>query len=81
MDKPFSLPEGTFPLDQWPVDVVRTDETGDVDLEQIEYNLSLTPSQRMEQYFQWLEFMEIAREAGRKLHGVEPGTLEAFEEE
>jgi hypothetical protein len=23
----------------------------------------------MEQYFQWLEFMEIAREAGKKLHG------------
>jgi hypothetical protein len=49
----------------------RTDASGEVDLEQIEHNLSLTPEQRLFQYFDWLELMEIAREAGRSHYGVE----------
>jgi hypothetical protein len=48
-----------------------TDKTGNVDLEQIEYNLSLTPQQRLEQYFDWMEFIEGIREAGRDFYGME----------
>jgi hypothetical protein len=52
-----------------PVDVLRTDQTGQVDLEQIEYNLSLTPAQRLEHNDRAAEFVAAAREAGRKFYG------------
>jgi len=55
------------------------DESGWVDISQIEYNLSLTVAQRIEQYFQWMEFVEIAREAGRKMNGVDTRPIEAAE--
>jgi len=55
------------------------DKTGTVDLWQLRHNLSLTPEQRLEQYFNWLEFLEAAREAGRKLYGLEPRALKAAE--
>jgi len=55
-----------------PIDVLRTDETGEVDLEQIEYNLSLTPAQRLEQNDRWAEFVAALREGGRKFYGAIP---------
>lgn len=61
------------PADQGsPVDVLRTDEAGEVDLEQVEYNLSLTPAQRMEQNDRWAQFVLILREGGRKFYGEAP---------
>ena len=68
---PVAAPEGTWPRDQWPVDVQRTDASGEFDLSQLEYNLSLSPTQRLEQAEQWAEFIDIVREAGRKMHGLE----------
>lgn len=47
-----------------------TDETGDVDLWQIQYNLSLTPTQRIEQNDRFAEFVELVREAGRRFYAT-----------
>jgi hypothetical protein len=58
------------------IQTLRIDPESGIDLEQLEYNLSLTVTQRLEQYFQWLEFVEIVREAGRKLHGMDPRPTE-----
>jgi hypothetical protein len=74
-----SAPDGTWPRDQWPIDVQRTDASGEVDLEQIEYNLSLSPAQRIDQAEQWLEMIEIAREAGRRHYGLERGDAPSVE--
>lgn len=52
-------------------DVQRMDESGEVDIEQIRHNLSLTPEQRFEQYFAWMEFIEMVREGGRQRYGAE----------
>lgn len=52
---------------EWPIDVQCTDETGDVDLANVEYNLSLTVAERIRKNDQWAQFLELAREAGRKL--------------
>jgi hypothetical protein len=68
-DRPISAREGTYPPEEWPVDVMRTDESGDVDLSLIEYNLSLTPTQRVEQHYQFRLFMQELRKAGEKLYG------------
>jgi len=43
---------GPVPAD-WPIDVLRTDESGEVDVEQIEFNLSLTPAERLRQHYRW----------------------------
>jgi len=66
-----AAPDGTWPRDQWPVDVQRTDASGEFDLSQLEYNLSLSPAQRLEKSEQWAEFIEIVREARRRMHGLE----------
>ena len=58
----------------WPVDVQRTDPSGEVDLGQLEYNLSLTPAERLAQNDAWVEFIHIARRAGQKLHGQKTST-------
>lgn len=55
------------------------DESGTVDLWQIRYNLSLTPEMRMEQYFQWMEFVNDVREAGARYYGVESRATSAPE--
>lgn len=55
--RPFAAPHGTWPADEWPVDVIRTDESGEVDLEQIEHNLSCSPDQRIGEYRRWFEFL------------------------
>ena len=62
--KPF---KSLIPSD-WPLDVQPTDENG-VDLSLIEYNLSLTPAERVEQHYQARLFVEKLREAGRRLYG------------
>jgi hypothetical protein len=56
-DRPIAAPEGTWPLDEWPIDVQRTDASGNVDLSQIEYMLSLTPAQRLERLEQFVASM------------------------
>jgi hypothetical protein len=67
---PVAAHEGTRPRDQWPVDVQRTDASGEFDLEQIEYNLSLTPAERLDQAQRATEFIEYVREAGKRMHGL-----------
>src|SRR5687768_12697816 len=62
--RPVSAPVGTWSQDEWPVDVMRTDESGEVDLEQVEQNLSLTPDQRLRQHLQWIEFARAVRASG-----------------
>lgn len=57
----------------------RTDPSGEVDMEQLEHNLSLTPDQRMRQYMQWMEFVEVVRQAGREYYGLEPRAPETAE--
>jgi hypothetical protein len=54
-------------VDLW--DFPPTDESGDVDLEQIRYNLSLTPGERLAQNDRALRFIDALREAGRKFYG------------
>jgi hypothetical protein len=56
-------------LNDWPVDMQRMDASGEVDLGQLEFNLSLTPLQRIEQNDAWVEFVQIARRAGQRLYG------------
>jgi hypothetical protein len=46
-----------------------TDESGDVDLEQIRHNLSLTPLERLQQNDRWAELVTLFREAGRAFYG------------
>ena len=46
-----------------------TDGSGEVDLSQVQYNLSLTPTQRIEQNDQFAEFIGVVREGGRRFHG------------
>jgi hypothetical protein len=46
-----------------------TDESGEVDLSQVWYNLSLTPTQRIEQNDRFAEFIEVVREGGRRFYG------------
>ena len=51
----------------WPLDVQPTDESGEVDLSLLDYNLSLTPAERLRQNDRFAAFVQIAREAGRRL--------------
>ena len=53
-----------------PIDVRRETE-GALDIEQLEYNFSLRPEQRIIQYMQWMEFVEMVREGSRKAHGMD----------
>jgi hypothetical protein len=58
------------------------DETGFVDLSQIDAMLSLTPQQRIQQFCGYLEFIELARQARIKRYGYDPaadGSVEAAE--
>lgn len=43
-------------------------------MEQLEYNLSLTPDQRIRQYMDWLAFVDVIRAGGQEFYGVEPRT-------
>ena len=52
----------------------RTDQSGDVDLEQLEYNLSLSPAERLRQNDRWAEFVRQLRDAGRAYYGEEAST-------
>jgi len=45
------------------------DETGTVDLWQIEASLALTPAQRMKQFESFLELCQTLRAAGQKHYG------------
>ncbi len=49
-----------------------TDESGDVDLNQIEWNLRLTPAERLRPIAAMREFAEAARAARIRLYGFDP---------
>ena len=51
------------------------DDTETVDLSQIEFNLRLTPSQRLDQLDNWLNFIRGAHRAFRERHGFDPADL------
>src|SRR5437016_3869301 len=53
-DRPFAAVEGTWPLEEWPLDVQRVDENG-IDLSLIEHTLSLTPAERLAQLEQFVK--------------------------
>ena len=65
-------PDDAPAADDRPIDVLRTDETGEVDLEQIQYNLSLRPAQRLEQNDRWAELVATLRAGGEKYYGRLP---------
>jgi hypothetical protein len=48
------------------------DETGTVDLWQLEVNRSMTPTQRMRQYEVFAEMYEAFKKAGAKHYGFDP---------
>ena len=62
-DRPISAPEGTYPLEEWPLDVMRTNASGNVDLSQLEISLSLTPAERLRRLEEFAEFVLAARRA------------------
>jgi hypothetical protein len=45
------------------------DETGSVDLWQLEANLALTPAQRIKQFENFMELARAMRQAGKKYYG------------
>ena len=51
-----------------PIDVLRTTPDGEVDLEQLEYNLSLTLAQRLQQNAGWMRLVNAFKEAGRRFY-------------
>jgi hypothetical protein len=51
------------------------DISGTVDVRQIEYNLTLTPTQRLGNLDQWLRFTRLAHRAFRQRHGIDPADL------
>lgn len=72
--KPF---KSLIPPD-WPLDVQPTDDTGEIDLSLLEYNLSLTPAERLEQNDRFVEFMQAVRKAGREIgYGQHLGNADA----
>jgi hypothetical protein len=46
-----------------------TDESGDVDLNQIEWNLKLTPEERLARLESFTAFMDLAKAARNRNHG------------
>lgn len=67
--RPFSAPIGTWPMDEWPLDVVMTDETGDVDMGMVFESMRMTPRERAVRHDQARQLAMRLREAGRKLRG------------
>jgi hypothetical protein len=61
------IPEPEFP---------EMDASETVDLRQIEYNLRLSPSQRLEQLDKWLQFIRGAHRAFRTRNGFDPADLD-----
>jgi hypothetical protein len=56
-----------------------TDVTGDIDLSLIDYNLSLTPAERIRQHLAFARFVDVVRKAGAKHYGVDARSFEATE--
>jgi hypothetical protein len=55
------------------------DKSETVDLSQIDYNLRLTPSQRLDQLDNWVRFIRAAHRAFRERHGFDPADLGPLE--
>lgn len=55
------------------------DETGDIDLTLIDYNLSLTPSERVRRAEEFSRLAEVVRQAGIKHYGMDPRPPEITE--
>ena len=60
-------------------DFPKLDESDTVDLGQIDFNLRLTPSQRLDQLDNWLKFIRGAHRAFRERHGFDPADLGSTE--
>lgn len=67
---PEERPEPRFP---------EVDDGGTVDLAQIDYNLRLTPVQRLDQLDNWIRFIRAAHRAFRERHGFDPADTDAPE--
>jgi hypothetical protein len=50
------------------------DETGTIDLWQLEASLALTPEERVRQFEAFAELFQAFREAGRRYYGELPST-------
>jgi hypothetical protein len=50
-----------------------------IDVSQLEYNLSLTPSDRLRQHESALELVRVLREAGVQYYGCDPRSTETPE--
>ena len=59
-------------VDSLPSEFPELDDSGTVDLAQIDFNLRLTPSQRLDQLDNWLRFIRRAQRAFRERHGFDP---------
>jgi hypothetical protein len=68
ISRPPASPSAAPDVADWPVDVQRMDASGEVDLGQLEFNLSLTPLERIEQNDAWVRFIQSARCAGQALY-------------
>ncbi len=55
------------------------DKSQTVDLNQIDFNLTLSPSQRLDQLDDWLRFIRAAHRAFRERHGFDPADLGSAE--
>jgi len=55
------------------------DESGTVDISQIECNLLLTPAERLQRHGEFLRFVQSVRKAGQKYHGISASAPETFE--
>jgi hypothetical protein len=53
--RPISALEGTWPLEEWPLDVQRVDENG-IDLSVVEESLRLTPAERLDTLEEFARF-------------------------
>jgi hypothetical protein len=55
------------------------DESGTVDLSQIDCNLALTPAQRIRRHNDFLDLVLAMKRAGEKLYGSEPADTSTVE--
>jgi hypothetical protein len=56
-------------------DFPELDESGTVDIAQIEHNLRLTPGQRLDRLDEWIRFIRSAQRSFQRRHGFDPTDL------
>jgi hypothetical protein len=77
-DRPVSAVDGTWPIEDWPLDVQRVDENG-IDLSLVERALRLTPEERVEQNYRERLLGAELRRAGERLYGSALPNLEEID--